>query len=269
MPLYTVDDACVKCGLCSELCPSGIIKIRDGKPFVIQEDESKCIQCGQCVSFCPKSACFLAIQPPEERVEIHPSLMPSAESAETLLRSRRSVRRYKAETVDEGLVRQIIETCRYAPTASNSQLVRWVVTDSREKVKKLGEMVIDQLKKTLPAEPSRVTESVIRQWEAGNDVIFRGAPQLAVALFDQKHDFSEDAAIALTYFELAAHAHGIGCCWAGFFTRAARRSPEIQKYLGLRENEMIVGGQMFGYPASGLNLSRILPPRKHPDLTWL
>ncbi|UQZ90166.1 ferridoxin [Deltaproteobacteria bacterium Smac51] len=273
MPLFTVDERCIQCGLCSELCVARIIKMNDGEgPEVLPEDEEKCITCGQCVSFCPTSACFLDIQPLEDRIEVLPELMPSAEIAETFLRSRRSVRRYKSESVDESLVHRIIETCRYAPTASNSQLVRWVVTSDREQTKKLGGMVVDTFRGMLSIDieekVAHMLGAVVRAWDAGHDVIFRTAPHLAVAVFDRKHTFQEDAAIALTYFELAAHANEIGCCWAGFFTTAARQSSEIQKFLGVGENEMIVGGQMFGYP-SGLGLSHILPPRKKASLTWI
>jgi nitroreductase len=194
--------------------------------------------------------------------------MPALEAAETLLRSRRSVRSYKTEAVDKALLSRILETCRYAPTASNSQLVRWVVTENMEKTKKLGTMVVDFFRAGLSKNPDPRLASLIKTWDSGYDFVFRGAPQLAVAVYEKQYDFHEDAAIALTYFELAAHAHKIGCCWAGFFTRAARQSPEIQKFLGIRENEMIVGGQMFGH-LQGLALSHVLPPRKKVDLTWL
>lgn len=272
MSMFTVDDKCIQCGLCAELCVSGIITIDGGRPFVAPENEHKCIQCGQCVAFCPPGACFLAYQAAEDRIAVQPALMPAAEAAETLLRSRRSVHSYKPEAVEKALLHRILESCRYAPTAANGQLVRWVVTENMEKTKQLGGMTVDFFRNVLAAEPeaadARFLASLIKRWDSGYDFVFRGAPQLAVALYEQKHDFREDAAIALTYFELAAHAHKIGCCWAGFFTRAARQSPEIQKFLGLRENEIIVGGQMFGYP-QGLGLSHVLPPRKKIDLSWI
>lgn len=64
-------------------------------------------------------------------------------------------------------------------------------------------------------------------------MIFRGAPQLVVAVVPKSHSLPEDGAIALTYLELAAHAHEVACCWAGFFTMAARNNAALQTELGV------------------------------------
>lgn len=265
MPMFTVDESCTRCGLCAKLCVTQIIRLgADGLPGVAGEKEKSCIRCGQCVSFCPVSACHLDFQPEKERVAVDAALMPKAEAAQTLLRSRRSVRRYRPEPLSEGLIAEIMETVRYAPSASNSQPVRWKLTKDREKTLEIGALVADFMRQ------DTVTgryAGVAAVWDKGIDIIFRGAPQLAIAIVDKDYVFPEDAAIALTYFELAAHGYGVGCCWAGFFTIAARKYPPLQKFLGLTENDHVVGGQMFGTPAIGA--SRLLPPRKKIDLSWL
>ena len=262
------------CGLCAELCVAEIIKFDgDAPPNVPPEAERTCINCGQCVVFCPVSAVSLAAQPAAERVLVKPELMPALDSAETLLRSRRSVRRYVNEPLEEGTVRRLIETARFAPSAVNRQPVRWLVTSGREKNLALGQLVVDFFNaqsRQQSQEGGELQRAVYltSRWKKGEDVIFRGAPQLAVAVIPKGYPFPEDGAMALTYFELAAHSLGIGCCWAGFFTIAARQSAEIQHFLGVNENEYVAGGQMFGRP-DGLGLSRILPPRKTPDITLI
>ena len=275
MPSFTVDDHCIKCGLCAELCPARIITFVKGQnPWVETHKEERCIRCGQCLSFCPASACYWDFQPAEDRVPVQADLMPGPEAAETLLRSRRSVRRYKDEPVTDELVLRILETARYSPTASNLQPVRWIVIRSRNKMKELGDLVAELFKRLgaeAPADDERAQHlaAVGAAWDKGHhDPIFRGAPQLAVAVVDKSVSYPEDAAMALTYFELAAHANHIGCCWGGYFTMAARQTPAIQKVLGVNDHELIVGAQMFGYPR-GLKLCRILPPRKKINLTWL
>lgn len=50
-----VTDACQGCLAhpCKEVCPSGAIKIKDGRSHI---DESKCLKCGKCISVCPYNA---------------------------------------------------------------------------------------------------------------------------------------------------------------------------------------------------------------------
>ncbi len=270
MTMFSVDDNCRKCGLCAELCLARIIRFEKGEqPFVPPEAEKDCLTCGQCVSFCPKRACYLDFQPKEDRRPIKSKLLPETEVAETFLRSRRSVRRFKKEAVEESMVRRILETTRYAPSASNRQPVRWIVTRDRAKTLELAAMVAEHFQAAIKARPD--DENMIRvaaalaPWQEGRDVIFRGAPLLAVALVDRGCPFPEDASLALTYFELAAHANGVGCCWAGFFTMAARQNEAIRKAIGIEEHELVCGAQMFGYP-KGLR-ARLLPPRKKINLS--
>lgn len=266
--MFTVTDDCIRCGLCGKLCPARIIRFDDmGIPHVRQEDESRCIRCGQCVSFCPKSCCYLDYQ--EERIPVDPASMPDASTAELFLRSRRSVRAYKPEPVPEETVRRIIETARYAPSATNSQPVRWVISPTAEKTREIGNLMADyfraETEQNIPY--ANLYGALASAWDAGKDVFFRTAPNLAIAIVNRSHPFSEDAAIALTYFELAAYANGIGCCWGGFLTIAARNSAAVQQAIGAKPDEFIVGAQMFGTPT--ISQPRLLPPRKHPDISWL
>ena len=271
--MFTVDERCIKCGLCAELCVSKIIRL-DGEnlPSVPEKMESLCIRCGQCVSFCPQSCCYLDFESEADRGPLDVSLMPSPEAAEVFLRTRRSVRRYKDAPVDKTVVRRIIETARYAPSAANSQPVRWVVTATHQRTREIAGLVVDHFRTQVASDPEAKRLSfVVAAWDAGEDVIFRTAPQLAVAIIGRdyfENYFREDAAMALTYFELAAHANGVGCCWAGFFTMAARANAGIARAVGAKENEVVAGGQMFGYP-QGLVTPRILPPRKSAQIDWL
>ena len=276
MPMFTVDERCIRCGLCAELCVSHIIRLDNANiPAVPEKMESMCIRCGQCVSFCPQSCCHLAFESEADRGPLDISLMPSAEAAEVLLRSRRSVRRYRETPVDAPTVRRIIETARYAPSAANSQPVRWTVTTTRERTREVARLVVDHFRTEREANPdsphAQKLSFVISAWDAGDDIIFRTAPQIAVAIIGRdyfENYFREDAAMALTYFELAAYANGLGCCWAGFFTIAARASERVARAVGAKEGEMVAGAQMFGYPQD-LGTPRILPPRKPADIDWL
>ncbi len=81
------------------------------------------------------------------------------------------------------------------------------------------------------------------------------------------HMWPEDASIALTYFELAAHALGVGACWGGFLTAAIRNFEGLRDYLGIGCDEHVCGAQMFGYPL--LRPARQYPTRKPLDISWI
>lgn len=50
---YKINDACIKCGACADVCPVECIKEGDER-YVI--DESMCIECGGCAGVCPVNA---------------------------------------------------------------------------------------------------------------------------------------------------------------------------------------------------------------------
>jgi len=50
---YVINDDCVACGACKDVCP--VEAISEGSPkYTIDAD--KCVDCGACASECPQSA---------------------------------------------------------------------------------------------------------------------------------------------------------------------------------------------------------------------
>lgn len=47
------DEMCVKCGICAEYCPCGVIEKQDNKMVI---DYTYCKGCGICTQECPKKA---------------------------------------------------------------------------------------------------------------------------------------------------------------------------------------------------------------------
>jgi ferredoxin len=48
------DAACTGCGMCEEVCPHGVIAVRDAKARVLDRDG--CMECGACAMNCPTEA---------------------------------------------------------------------------------------------------------------------------------------------------------------------------------------------------------------------
>ncbi len=51
--VYLDRDKCLGCTTCLRSCPTGAIRVREGKAKII---ESKCIDCGECIRICPHHA---------------------------------------------------------------------------------------------------------------------------------------------------------------------------------------------------------------------
>ena len=59
--MFTVSPACVKCGLCAEVCPIGIIGMTDAGPNLLSKNA--CVRCGHCVAVCPHAALDHSLAP--------------------------------------------------------------------------------------------------------------------------------------------------------------------------------------------------------------
>ncbi len=266
MPSFYLDKSkCNKDGICKRVCPVNAIRLdNDGYPHFREGGETDCLACGQCMAFCPRMACSVEGLPLEQTRRIDRKILPELAQLKELCQSRRSVRQFSKEAVNREKIAELLDIARYAPSAKNNQYIRWICVEDREKMKLLGDMMADAMESDNTSQQGG--KGLAASWRKGFDPFFRGAPNLLAAIMPPKWSWEmTDAAIALTYFELAAHASGIGCTWGGYFTRVARESQPIQKILGLAENEIIAGAQFFGYPA--IKQSNI-PPRKQADITW-
>lgn len=256
MALLTVDpEKCARDGICVAECPARIVELVDEESFpsLIEGGEEFCINCGHCVAVCPRGALSLETMAPEECWPMQKGLLPSAEQVDHFLRSRRSIRSYKKQPVDEELLRSLIDVARYAPSAHNSQPVHWLVIDGFDPVQQLAAIVIDWMRFAIRSEDPLAQlmhfDRVVAAWERGVDRVLRGAPHLIVAHGEADFRATQSSCtIALTYLELAAYAHGLGACWAGYFNAAATSYEPMQKALALPEGHASVGAMMIGHP---------------------
>lgn len=271
---FTVDTSlCRKDAICARVCPIQIIDAKVGEfPSMSAHKARVCIGCGQCMAFCPANACSAPGMRAQDNQPLRRQLMPSAEQFEELVFSRRSVRTFKDKPVPRDLLTRILDVARFAPTAKNSQQLRWVVLESCEKTAKLAALVIDWMRKLPQVDPETAraahAESLVRTWEAGYDVICRNAPQLVLIVAPKGHWGPADAAIAAAYLELVAHAHHVGCCWGGYVTFALGHpeAHDLHAFAGLQEHEQVYAAQMMGFP---MLAPHFRPPRKALDVSWL
>lgn len=111
-----------------------------------------------------------------------------------LISSRRSVRKYKKDAVDDGILQRIMEAARLAPSACNLQPWRfYVVRDSA-----LRGAILDR-----------------QVWATAAPVmiIACAVPDEAWVRKDEKNHADIDVTIAFEHIILAATAEGMGTCW--------------------------------------------------------
>ena len=266
MDLITIDKKiCRRDGICREVCPYALFEADpEGYPVLRPGGAELCIACGHCVAVCPHAALDHAGVPLAAAIPVDPALAIPASAGLQFLKGRRSIREFTATPVTRELAGTLVDTTRWAPTAANRQPVRWLVVLDPVEVRRLAGITVDWLRQESTRFPQYSV--FVEAWDQGQDRFLRGAPHLAVTYADEEWAWSAgDCAIALTYFELAAHAHGLGTCWAGILTRAAANSQALAEALALPAGHRVFGAVMFGHPR--YRYPRI-PSRHEAHVQW-
>ncbi len=251
MSKFSYDDLlCISCGGCVDACPKGLLRMQDGRPVMPEELSNRCNNCGQCVAYCPTKASMQAFNADVTLADALP--MNTCETQQTLqfLKSRRSYRQFDTRPVDHNTLVDILETANYAPSGGNNRKLRWIIIEDPLKTKELADLIanwFDTVCRTHPVYSKRYAiDSILERYRGGKDVILRGAPHVAYCVGPSEHVWGPvDTGIALTYFNLACEAYQVGCCFAGYATKAAE-SQAVRHWLGLKDGETAWCALCFG-----------------------
>ncbi len=273
MPLFTIDpETCHRDGLCVADCPLGLIRLSadDPTPVPIADADDLCIRCGHCVAVCPHGAFHHREIPPASLPLVDRDRLPSADAVAHLFQTRRSVRRYRSQIVDDETLAGLIDIARHAPSGHNSQPVHWLVIREPSEVNRLAGMVVDWMRHLLSEAPdmarSYLMDAIVDEWEAGRDRVCRHAPHLILAHGPQDNPTAPAACtIALTHIDLAAPTVGLGTCWAGYLQIAATQWEPLRAALAPPDGHAVFGALMIGRPA--VRYHRI-PPRRAARIIW-
>lgn len=154
------------------------------------------------------------------------------------IKGRRSIRKFKADSIDHQLIEEIIETASYAPSWKHTQITRYIAIEGELKDKIASECT--------SAYPH-------------NGEIMKEAPMLiAVTIIKNRSGFERDgsfstpkeggwqmfdAGVAAQSFCLAAHDKGLGTVIMGIFDEAPAAS-----LLEIPEERELVCLIPIGYP---------------------
>ncbi|NTV14426.1 MAG: 4Fe-4S binding protein [Desulfobulbaceae bacterium] len=247
------EERCIQCGECVADCPAGII-IMDGYPKITEA--ARCYRCQHCLAVCPTGAVSVLGKDPEASTKLSGNL-PDPGQLATLIMGRRAVRRYLDRDLPPALIDELLEVACHAPTGVNSQAVLFTVLREAKIMARLRAEVMSGL--TALQESNRLPEGFVGQYmgmavkawhEEGRDLIFRGAPHLLLTSAPKNSPCPvQDTHIALTTFQLIAHARGVGTVWDGLFMMALSLLPELTKRLGIPEDHLLGYAMVFGEPA--------------------
>ena len=151
------------------------------------------------------------------------------------IKTRRSIRKYKAEQITDEQLDAILEAGTYAATGMGKQSPVIVVVQKPELIAKLSKMNAAVMGTT--SDP------------------FYGAPTVLIVLADpERGTYVEDGSLVMGNLMLAAHAFGVDSCWIHrakeeFETQEGK---ELLKSLGIEGDYEGIGHLVLGYAAAPL-----------------
>lgn len=149
--------------------------------------------------------------------------------------TRRSIRKYTSEPVDENEIELLIKAGSYAPSANNFQPWHFIVLTNKE--------ILDKLSTVHPY------AKMLKQ--APLAILVCGDNNLQPILGYQ----AVDCSAATQNILLAAHTLGLGGVWLGVYPRE-QRMKDIKEYFNLPENINPINLISIGHPAEKI---------KHPE----
>ncbi len=261
-----VDPAkCIACGLCVCDCMVGALRINEKKhlPEMVKDGASICFECQHCMAVCPTGALSFggmtsAECPASEK-------LPESREMLALIRQRRSIRRFRSETVDPKIMETLKESLHWTPTGCNDHRLRFFIAGPQEiaefrKIidRRLRFLIKSGILGLLVPRYRRYFDTVL----SGADVIFREAPHIIIVMSPAKSPCcATDQVIALTQFDMMAQSLGVGTCWCGFAERAFRMIGKLRRMIGCPKGYYIGGAMLFGNPA--IKYSRATLPEKY------
>ncbi|MCM8787184.1 MAG: nitroreductase [Candidatus Omnitrophica bacterium] len=143
----------------------------------------------------------------------------------TLIKTRRSIRKFKKKSIQKETIENILEAARWAPSGLNNQPWRFIVLDGGLK--------------------DKIAEYTKYSY------IIKSADKIILVFLDKTSSYHYEKDLlaigaCIQNMLLYIHAIGLGACWLG---EILNRRDEIKKFLGLEENLELQAVLAIGKPA--------------------
>jgi len=270
---------CTGCGKCAYICPKDIIYIDNKKAVLNGNEMQECMLCSHCYAVCKFNAISFnddLEQITFESFKYKEKILTAAdmppEKFINAVRSRRSIRKYKSEKIDDKVIRDLLEFSVTAPSGSNCQEWEFTVLNGRENVwnlameikkffVKLNKLAQNRLIRYLSVlfmgrtlinyynDHYQTVDRAMKQADAGIDLLFHGAPCLVIVHGSMDGSTPvEDAAYAGYNICMLAHFLNLGTCFIGFAVEALNRRTDIKAKLNIDKKNRIHSVIAIGRP---------------------
>ncbi len=157
----------------------------------------------------------------------------------TMIKERRSIRKYKNEIVPKEIMESIIDAARFAPSWANAQISRYTIVTDETIIKKISETGVNNFAynmKTL----ENTNNLVVLSYVKGKSGILKTSNDYATNKKDKWEMF--DAGIACQTFCLAAFEKQIGTCIFGMIDDEV-----IAKLINLPQDQTVAAVITYGF----------------------
>jgi nitroreductase len=178
------------------------------------------------------------------------------------IKTRRSIRKYKAEQISYTELQEILEAALYTPNAGNQQKWHFTVIQDKDMLNRMVYTIKDNMAKS-------GNEFFTKRAAASGYHTFYNAPTVILISGDDKNPMAKfDCAAASQTIALAAAALNIGTCiiTSSAFLFAGDKDNEFKKQLGIPEGFAHVCTVAMGY-RDGENPEA--PPRRKDVVNYI
>lgn len=145
-----------------------------------------------------------------------------------LIKSRRSIRKFKDREIPREIIKKLLDATRYSPSSMNSQPWVFVVVSDKKTKKALVELKGEE-----------------HTWMENAPIIIAVCVDLRLS----STRWVEDGSAATMTLLLSAHSLGLGACWVtGYSPKDIHIAAMIQKILGIEGELIPITLVPIGYP---------------------
>jgi nitroreductase len=145
-----------------------------------------------------------------------------------VIQKRRSLRKYKGDSIPEDVLQRVLEAVRLAPSGKNYQPWKFIIVQDKELKEKLAQASAEQFFMA----------------EAPIIIVGCGFPDDSYSSMGRyMKSWPVDVTIALEHLILQAAEEGLGTCWIGSFEET-----EVKSILNIPENVRVLALTPLGYP---------------------